>query len=106
MASAFPSRIDVFISNSRDRAWRIVVKLSAKSILRSRFGRGDFGFSGGSGFFSLSDWKVTFAQFFCVRQLVEVPKPEMFEEKLGGFVEQRAARHFGAPGNFQQTALH
>src|SRR3954462_1979582 len=99
-ASAFPSRLSVFISQFARSRGRTVVKLPAKSILRSRFGWRNFGFRGGSWFFSRRDGQVTLSQFLCVRQLVEVPKPEVFQEKLGGFVEQGASRHFRAPRDF------
>src|SRR6267143_5266069 len=65
-------------------------------------GIADAGCSG----WSRRDWQIACAQFFGVRQFVEIPQTEVLQEKLGRLVKQRAAGQFRAPADFDQAAFH
>src|ERR1700730_16259991 len=50
--------------------------------------------------------QVACAQFFHIRQFVQVTQSEMVEEKFSRFVGQWTSGNFGASGNFDETAFH
>jgi len=46
------------------------------------------------------------AQLFDIRQFVQISKPKMIQEKLRGFIQERAPGDFGATRDFDQATLH
>src|SRR5207248_8919137 len=64
-------------------------------------GIGDAGCSG----WSRCDWQIACAQFFGIRQFVEIPQTEVLQEKLRRLVEQWTAGQFCAPDGFTHTTL-
>ena len=71
---------------------------ASSAFTRARQGEGDR--------WTRRHWQIAGAQFLCIRQFVEIAKTEMFEEELGGFVEQWTAWQFRAPADFHQAAFH
>src|SRR5207249_642590 len=55
---------------------------------------------------ALSRGQITGAQFFRVRQFVEIPQTEMLQKKLRRLVKQWTPWQFRAPADFYQTTLH